>query len=194
MRRSSASAYADASRQMPRRAGQSAIGSCWSTKPPAAGPIDPADLPRGARERHVAAEQARLGEVGDERRVDRAVQALAEREHGRRRCRRRSPPRAVSHVAAGPDREERAGPDDAHQREARMRRCPSTSFATGSCASTTTPREDEPDARRSRARSRAPCSSRTAAAARTSRRCPAPMKTTLSSTYAGRPGCAARRA
>ena len=44
------------------------------------GADEPADLPRGARERHVAAEQLRLREVDDERRVDRAVQALAERE------------------------------------------------------------------------------------------------------------------
>ena len=48
---------------------------------PARGRADePADLPRRARERHVAAEQPWLGEVDDERRVDRPVQAFAQSE------------------------------------------------------------------------------------------------------------------
>ena len=75
------------------------------------------DLPREARERHEAADQARLREVGDERRVNRAVETFAKREGGdrqreRERCR---PP--VEPVADGRDPEERDPPDDAHQRE-----------------------------------------------------------------------------
>jgi len=77
----------------------------------------PADLPGGARQSHVAAEQPRLGEVDDERRVDRAVQALAESEHADgdpeddRRLRPRQPGAPCHHG------EERARPDHAHQRE-----------------------------------------------------------------------------
>ena len=48
------------------------------------GPDDPADLPRLARERHVPTNRARTREVRREGRVNRAVQALADREqrHG----------------------------------------------------------------------------------------------------------------
>src|SRR5438094_9542486 len=46
----------------------------------AGGADDPADLPRLAREREVAADRARRGEVRRERKVNRPVQALADRE------------------------------------------------------------------------------------------------------------------
>ena len=81
-------------------------------------PDEPADLPRRARESHVAAEHPRLREIDDERGVDRAVQALAERKHadgGAEDDRGLGP---CQPFAGGGDGDERPHPDDAHQREA----------------------------------------------------------------------------
>ncbi len=81
-------------------------------------PDEEADLPRRARERHVTAEQLRLGEIDHERRIDRAVQALREGEdtdgdaEDDRRLRSREPGAAREHP------EKRSRPDDAHQSEA----------------------------------------------------------------------------
>ncbi len=75
----------------------------------------PAELPGEARERHVAAEQSRFGQIHHEGRVDRPVQALAQGEHGDRnaedhgRLGSREPGPSDQHD------EERAGPDHAHQ-------------------------------------------------------------------------------
>ena len=78
-----------------------------------------ADLPGERRDRHVATDQPRVGEVDDERRLDRAVQALAEREDrdGDREQREGGHPRQPE--AARRDEQPRRRRDDAEQREQR---------------------------------------------------------------------------
>jgi len=49
---------------------------CWADQP--------AELPGEAGESHVTAEQPRFGQVDDERRIDRSVQAFAQSEPGNR--------------------------------------------------------------------------------------------------------------
>jgi hypothetical protein len=80
-------------------------------------PDQPPDLPRGARERHVPAEQTRLREVDDERRVDRSVEALPDGEDcdsGAEDDRRLG---AGEPFPRGRDDDERPRPHDAHERE-----------------------------------------------------------------------------
>ena len=81
------------------------------------GADQPAELPREAGERHVAAEQPRFRKVHDERRIDGAVQAFAQGEHGDRDT---EDDGGLSSGEPGPadqHRNERAGPDHTHQRE-----------------------------------------------------------------------------
>jgi len=77
-----------------------------------------ADLPRGAREGHVAPEELRLREVDHERGIDRAVQALREREDANGDAEDDRSLRAGEPGASGEDSEERACPDDTHEGEA----------------------------------------------------------------------------
>jgi hypothetical protein len=81
------------------------------------GADQPAELPREAGERHVAAEQPRFRQIHDQGRIDRAVQAFAQREH---RNGDAEDDRRLSSGEPGPadqHGEEGAGPDDPHQRE-----------------------------------------------------------------------------
>ena len=87
-------------------------------EPAGCGPDEPADLPRRAGERHVTAEQPRLGQVDDERRIDRAMQALAEREHADCDPEHDRSLRPGQPGSAGHHRQKRPGPHDSHQREA----------------------------------------------------------------------------
>jgi len=79
---------------------------------------EPPELPREARERHVAAEEPRLGQVDDERRVDRAVQALAEREDTDGDAEDQCGLRAGEPRATREDGQERPRPEQAHQGQA----------------------------------------------------------------------------
>ena len=76
------------------------------------------DLPRGAREGHVAPEELGLREVDHERGIDRAVQALRESEDADGDAEDDRSLRAGEPGAPGEDPEERTGPDDTHQGEA----------------------------------------------------------------------------
>jgi len=53
-------------------------------EPARCGADQPAELPGEAGEGHVPAEQPRFGQVDDERRIDRSVQAFAQSEPGNR--------------------------------------------------------------------------------------------------------------
>ena len=77
-----------------------------------------ADLPRGARERHVAPEELRLGEVDHERGIDRPVQALRQGEDTDGDAEDDRGLRAGEPGASGEHPEERTRPDDTHQGEA----------------------------------------------------------------------------
>ena len=81
-------------------------------------PDEPADLPRRARERHVAPEQPRFRQVDDERRVDRAVQALSNREDRDRPAEQERGLRAGEPFPGSGDGGERSHPEQPHQREA----------------------------------------------------------------------------
>ena len=132
-----------------------------------------------ARRAPCSARAARLGQVGDERSLDGAVEALADAEHRHHASRGRPPPRARERRPDDGTSSQHAAQIDAPAAaSARMRRCPSESRVIGSCASTITSRvdeEDEPD--RGLARRR-PRSSRTPAGARR-RDIPAKMKSAL---------------
>ena len=77
----------------------------------------PAELPGEARERHVAAEQSRFGQIHDEGSVDRTVQALPESEHGDRHAEDDGRLGSGEPSPADQHRDERSRPDHAHQRE-----------------------------------------------------------------------------
>ena len=77
-----------------------------------------ADLPRGAREGHVAAEQLRLCEVDHERCIDRPMQALREGEDTNGDAEDDRGLRAGEPGAPGEHPEERARPDSTHEGEA----------------------------------------------------------------------------
>ena len=76
-----------------------------------------ADLPRGARERHVAPKELRFGEVDHERGVDRPMQALGYGEDTNSDAEDDRGLRAGEPSASYEHPEERARPDDAHQGE-----------------------------------------------------------------------------
>ena len=119
------------------------------------------DAPGERRERHVAADQPVVGEVGDERRLHRPVQALADREDrerdaGRRRARpcprRPSPPSGIERQRE-PPRRRRAAPASASGAVPRARvRSAAARARSRPCSRTRRAR--------SRARSRRPRSSR----------------------------------
>ncbi len=76
---------------------------------------EPPELPGEAGERHVAAQQARLREVDDERSVDRAVETLAQSEDRDREPEDHSGLRARERVPAEEDGQKRSGPRDPHE-------------------------------------------------------------------------------
>ena len=77
-----------------------------------------ADLPGGAGEGHVAPEELRLREVDHDRGIDRAVQALRDREDANGDAEDDRSLRTGEPGAPGENAEERTGPDDTHEREA----------------------------------------------------------------------------
>jgi len=81
------------------------------------GPDEEADLPRGAGKGHVTPEQLRLGEVDDERSVDRSVQALGQREDADGDAEHDGRLSAGEPGASGEHPEQGRCPDHAHQRE-----------------------------------------------------------------------------
>ena len=87
MKRSIASAPAAAIAHTQAASGQSANGAAASMKPPTAGPTVPGEPPRERVHREVAAAQVRGPDVGDERLVRGAVEALADPEHRQQRRR-----------------------------------------------------------------------------------------------------------
>lgn len=84
----------------------------------AIGADDPADLPRDARGGEVAADELRWCEVDAERRLDRPVQALPDREDEHRRGEDAERSRDARPRAGCPDGEDRRGPQHSHQRQA----------------------------------------------------------------------------
>ena len=93
---------------------------------------DPADLPGDARGGDVAADELRRREVDAERSVDRAVQALADREH--KHCGGEDPEglRGLRPRSGGPDGEHRPAHSTPMSARPRIRLRPSESFTTGS--------------------------------------------------------------
>ncbi len=110
---------------------------CWADQP--------AELPGEAGEGHVTAEQPRFGQVDDERRIDRSVQAFAQGEDGNRdteddgRLSSGEPGPAEQH------RDERAGPDHAHQREPAQSALAFDELHDGQLPERDPAREDEPE-------------------------------------------------
>ena len=118
-----------------------------------------ADLPRGARERHVAPKELRLGEVDYERGVDRPCK------HSATAKTPTATPKTIAacvpvNQAPPTSTPRNAPPDDTHQGESAQAACPSTSFITGSCA-IATPAEKTNQITLIAGRSRARCSWRT---------------------------------
>ena len=78
---------------------------------------EPAELPREAGERHVAAEQSRLRQVDDQRSVDGAVKTLPQREDPNRHAEDDRCLCAREPLSAAEHRDERSRPDHSHQRQ-----------------------------------------------------------------------------
>ena len=181
-RSSATESAAPSARRAPPTRARCRAGSTGSRKPPRAGPSGEADLPRERRQRHVAAEQPRIGEVADERRLHRAVDALAdpERRHhdgqedGGRRRRRQVPPTIETSDPA-------RGPEDAEEREHPHPPVALRELRDRELGEHDDDRVDEEDHARSRSPSPRPRSSRTRGGAR-SPDMPAKMKSVLSPT------------
>ena len=99
-------------------------------------PDDPPHLPGEAREREVAADELRRREVDRERGMDRAVQALPDREHEHRAGEHANATVAVVHAPAAQTARSDADQTTPISARPRMRRRPSASFATGSWKTT----------------------------------------------------------
>ncbi len=109
------------------------------------GTDQPAGLPGEAGERHVAAEEPRFSQIDDEWRIDRAVQAFAQSEH---RDRDAEDEGRLSSGEPGPadqHRHERAGPDQAHQREPAHSALALDELHDGQLPERDAAREDEPE-------------------------------------------------
>ena len=76
-----------------------------------------AELPGEGRERHVAAQQSRLGEIGDERRLHRSVDALADPEDAHRHREQDRRAAAVETAADDRDGDPAARPEEPEHRE-----------------------------------------------------------------------------
>ncbi len=110
---------------------------CWADQP--------AELPGEAGEGHVTAEQPRFGQVDDERRIDRSVQAFPQGEGGDRNT---EDDGRLSSGEPGPaeqHRDERAGPDHAHQREPAQSALAFDELHDGQLPERDPAREDEPE-------------------------------------------------
>src|SRR5262249_6295620 len=105
---------------------------------PKRGAGEEADLPRGGAQRHVAPDQLRRREVGDQRVVDGSLQALADAEGDDVGAEKDDAAVPSSHVPAASTPSAvplKMAPAVA---SARTRLCPPSALANGSCARTST--------------------------------------------------------